>query len=295
MTACQRWNPGRVQSWRRPEDGGFDQARYAVAEIAEATAKAYVVDRHYSGTYPAASRRYGLYDLAGDAAELAGVAVLSVPASRPVLTAVFPGLEPYRESLELGRFVLDQDVAANGESWFLGQIFRLAAESGIRGVVSFSDPMPRRTASGGLVMPGHIGTIYQATNAVYTGRATPRTLTVMPDATVFSDRACQKIRAQDRGHEYAEKQLAAFGARPRRAGENPAVWLAEALEAIGARPVRHHGNHRYAFRLGVTRRDRAAVRVALPSRPYPKVPDAERAAVRDAQAELFPELAGAVA
>jgi hypothetical protein len=34
-------------------------------------------------------------------------------------------------------------------------------------------------------MPGHVGTIYAATNAVYTGRATARTVKLLPDGTVF--------------------------------------------------------------------------------------------------------------
>jgi hypothetical protein len=28
--ACMRWSAGRVQSWRRPEDGSFDTIRYGV-------------------------------------------------------------------------------------------------------------------------------------------------------------------------------------------------------------------------------------------------------------------------
>jgi len=268
MTACMRWSPGRIQTWRRPEDGGFDAARYGVTEIPEDAAKSYVTGRHYSGTYPAARLRYGLYDLATEPA-LCGVAVLSVPMTSRVLTAVFPHLQPYRESLELGRFVLDDAVPANGESWFLGQAFRLAAAAGIRGLVSFSDPLPRRRADGTLVMPGHVGTIYQASNAAYTGRSTGRTLTLLPDGSVFSARAAQKIRAQDRGHEYAERQLVTVGAAPRRAGQLPAEWLAVALADVG-RPVRHRGNHRYAFRLGTSRRDRAAVTVAIPAGAYPK-------------------------
>jgi hypothetical protein len=37
--------------------------------------------------------------------------------------------------------------------------------------------------------------------------------------------------------------------------------------------VRHRGNHRYAFTLGRNRRERAAVKVAIPGRAYPKTPD----------------------
>lgn len=276
--ACQRWRDRR-HSWRRPADGGFDPARYGVAPVAEAQAKAFVTGHHYSGTYPAAVHRFGLFDLAGPAPALAGVGVLSVPASAPVLTSVFPTLEPFAEALELGRFVLLDEVPANGESWALGQMWRLAAAAGVRGVVMFSDPVPRRAADGTLVMPGHVGTIYQATNATYTGRGTPRTLTILPDGTVMSARAQQKVRAQDRGHEYAERSLIALGARPMRAGERPAAWLARALADAGAQKVRHGGNHRYAFTLG-TRRERAAVVVAPRPGAYPKTRDAD-------QPELF--------
>ena len=118
-------------------------------------------------------------------------------------------------------------------------------------------------------MPGHVGVIYQASNAVYTGRGTPRTLILLPDGQVFSARAAQKIRAGERGHEYAERQLVAFGARSPRAGERPASWLAAALDDIGARRIRHPGNHRYAFPCG-QRAQRAKVSVAPPPRAYPK-------------------------
>jgi hypothetical protein len=269
MTACQRWTPGGIPAWRRPGDGGFDASRYGVAAIGEEQAKAFVTSLHYSRSYPAASQRYGLFDLAAGIPELAGVAVLSVPPSKAVLTSVFPRLEPYQESLELGRFVLCEQVPANGESWFLAQCARLAAATGLRGLVMYSDPVERRRADGTVIMPGHVGTIYQASNAIYTGRATPRTLTLLPDGTVFSDRAAQKIRRQERGHDYAERQLITLGARARRAGENPASWLAGALAAAHARKIRHPGCHRYAFLLG-TRRQRAAVMIEPRPAPYPK-------------------------
>jgi hypothetical protein len=112
---CQRWRPGGIPSWRRPEDGGFDARRYGVADIEETPAKRFVCSFHYSATYPAAAQRYGMFDLA-DEARLVGVAVLSVPAQKALLTCVFPRLEPYQESLELGRFVLRDEVPANGES-----------------------------------------------------------------------------------------------------------------------------------------------------------------------------------
>ena len=270
MTACMRWQPGRVQSWRRPSDGGFNPAAYGVAPITDPDAKAFVCGLHYSGTYPAVRQRYGLFDITGPAPVLAGVAVLSVPAGgEPVLTSVFPALAPLTESLELGRFVLVDEVPANGESWFLAEVRRLAAARGIRGIVSFSDPVRRTTTDGQVVMPGHVGVIYQASNMRYTGRSTPRTDWLLPDGTVFSPRAMQKIRKQERGHEYAERQLIAAGARAPRAGERPADWMASALADVGRR-VRHPGKHRYACALGSTRRDRQAVTIDPRPRPYPK-------------------------
>ncbi len=263
---CQRWKPGRVQSWRRPSEGGFDGDRYAVAPVRYQEARDFIEARHYSGSYPADRFRFGLYDKR-DWWGLAGVAVLSIPARREVLTKVFPGLMPYRQSLELGRFCLDDSVPANGETWFLARVWRLARELGIRGVVSFSDPLRRVDKDGTVVFRGHIGTIYAAGNAVYTGRGTPRTLTVLRDGFVLSDRARAKILAGHSGHQYAEELLTSRGARPRRPGEDPAAWLPGALDSAGAKPVDHLGCHRYAFPLG-------PVEVGLPSLPYPKQLDA---------------------
>lgn len=185
-----------------------------------------------------------------------------------VLTNVFPQLEAYRASVELARFVLLDEVPANAESWTLARTFGQLLDRGVRGVVSFADPMPRRTPTG-VVMPGHRGVIYMATNAIYTGRGTPRTLTVLPDQTVLNGRTAQKIRRGEPGHHAAEQRLVSLGARARTPGQDPRTWLGEALAAIGAARVRHHGPHRYAFPLGKTRRDRDRITIGIPAAPYP--------------------------
>jgi hypothetical protein len=269
--ACLRWAPGRVHTWRRPEDGGFAAGRYGVSAIGDdTTPREFCSLYHYSGSYPAARLRYGLYDLeqAVDPV-LVGVAVLSVPASERVLTSVFPCLEPYTESLEVGRLALSWQVPSNAESYFLGQVYRLAAGAGIRGLVMFADPVPRTTADGRVVFPGHAGCIYQSTNCAYLGRAARRVQLLLPDGSVFSPRAASKIRRGERGCDYAVRQLIAQGARVPRAGENLAAWLAEVLQDIGRR-LDHPGPHRYGFVLGPTRRERAAVTIALPRSAYPK-------------------------
>jgi hypothetical protein len=133
---CQRWQPGRrQQTWRHRSEGGFDPARYHVRPVEEATAARFVTANHYSGAYPAARLRYGMFH--GQA--LVGVAVLSVPMSTAVLTGVWPGLVPFDESLELGRFLLLDAVEAPAESWFLARVLRQAAAQGIRGIVTFAD------------------------------------------------------------------------------------------------------------------------------------------------------------
>lgn len=262
---CQRWNQ-RQASWRHVSDGGFDQRHYDVAPVDELVARTYVTQHHYSASYPAASQRYGLFER-GD---LRGVAVLSIPVRSEVLTGVFPDLVPYTESLELGRLVLADAVPANAESWMLARVFEQAADAGISGIVSFSDPMPRAT-SGRIIMPGHVGIIYQSSNALYLGRGRARWITLLPDGTVLNDRAVAKIKAQDQGHEYVERKLVAFGARAPRACEDPSAWLAEALETIGTRRVKHRGNHRYSFCLGgPAERRRVARMIPLKRRAYPK-------------------------
>jgi len=65
-------------------------------------------------------------------------------------------------------------------------------------VLSFCDPMPRTSAEGHVVHNGHIGVMYAATSGLYTGRSTARTLRLLPDGSVFSERAIQKIRSGER-------------------------------------------------------------------------------------------------
>jgi len=250
---CQRWRD-RCDSYR-PAGELFEPRSFEVAPIAsDSAARAFVESHHYSGSYPAARRRFGLFERG----ELVGVAVFSVPMRAEAL-------RPWSMSdgLELGRFVLLDGVRANGESWFLARCLEVLKRDGFAGVVSLSDPTPRTSASGAVVFGGHVGTIYQASNAVYTGRASPQTLRLLPDGSVFSNRAASKIRKGERGWRYAVDQLVAHGA-PEPRGDLHA-WLREVVPTI-TRPLRHHGNHRYLFALS-----RAARRSLPASLAYPKL------------------------
>lgn len=237
----QRWR-NRLATFRHPDEI-IEPRRYDVAPIdSDATAKRFVETHHYSRSYPAARFRFGLYE----AGELVGVAVFSIPCSAAVLTKYFGGAAT--ESVELGRFVLLDRVPGNGETWFLGRCFRLLRDEGLRGVLSFSDPTPRRTAAGAVLFPGHVGTIYRAHNGVQLGRSTARTLRLLPDGRVFSDRAISKIRSGDRGWRYAAGQLCEFGAPPppQNSPHERHRWLTRALAEI-TRTLRHPGNLRFAW------------------------------------------------
>lgn len=246
------------QRWRersatyRPAGEPIRTSEYDVAPIQEdAVARAFVERHHYSGTYPAARERIGLFrgrELG--AAQLVGVAVFSHPCADRVLTNVFPRL-PVLEAVELGRFVLLDEVPGNGETWFLARAFELLRARGIRGVVSFSDPIARTDDQGRPVFPGHLGTIYQAHNARYLGRGTARSLKLLPDGTVLSARAIQKIRAGTKGWRYAAEQLQAFGAEPLDAAADRGArmdWLGRWMPRL-TRDLRHPGNLRYAWPL----------------------------------------------
>lgn len=253
----QRWRAGR--DFYRPAREVIDVTRLEVASIADdRTAKAFVTEHHYSGSYPAARFRFGLYERD----ELVGVAIFSVPA-QPKCLDVLPG--DREESVELGRFVLLDHVGANAETWLIARCFEQLRRQGITGVVSFSDPVARTDAAGRVVFPGHIGTIYQAGNGVYVGRSRARNTRLLPDGTVLHERSLAKIRRRDRGWRYAAALLEEHGAEPLGEREDARAWVARWLPVI-SRPLRHGGNHKYVWSL-----DRR-LRKHLPrGLPYPKL------------------------
>lgn len=252
----QRWLDRRDSY--RPAGEAIDTRQFEVAEMAsDADAKAFVERHHYSACYPAARERFGLYH----AGRLVGVAVFSHPCNDRVLTGTFPAVTA-ADAVELGRFVLLDSVPGNGETWFLARCFEQLRYKGLRGVVSYSDPVPRRTAVGALVFPGHLGTIYQAHNAVYLGRATPRTLRVLPDGSVLSARAISKLQTRVKGWQYTADLLVRWGAE--KPGRDLRDWARHWIPAL-TRGLRHGGNHKYAW--GLDRHVRKTLPLSLP---YPK-------------------------
>lgn len=267
---CQRWRDGA--STFMPDDDTRDLRRYEVALISsDKVAGDFVRRHHYAHSYPAARIRVGLYR----DAELVGIAVFSHPPSEKVLARL-----PCERlaGVELGRLVLlsgPRGVPGNGESFFLGQCFRNLRDAGIEVLISHSDPVPRRALDGAVILPGHVGTVYQATNAVYAGRTKRNLLVLLPDGTVFSSRSMSKIRRRERGWRYCVEQLVAAGAAPPASDILPpgelTAWMWRAIDRVGRR-LPHGGNHRYVWALDRGLRADVA-RMACGQR-YPKTIDA---------------------
>lgn len=288
---CQRWMDRRHTF--RPAGELFDPNRFGVEVIAgDNEARDFVEANHYEGTFPSAVHRFGLYYRRSGflGAELVGVAVFGVGANEAVIPCYAPGLHP-REGLELSRLVLRDEtgdgtpIAGNAETWMLGRVFDLLRQAErekrradksrrpVRVVLAYSDPIPRRTLDGRVVMPGHIGSIYQAFSGRYIARATSRIRLLTPNGQVINERGITKILAEGdarrgKGSRYVYEQFLAAGMPTRKVGEEPTAYVDRAIAvglASGAlREVKHPGNLVYGWPL--TNAGRDALR---PPTPYP--------------------------
>lgn len=198
-----------------------------VERIPAAVGKAFIIQHHYSHGVHNGPMTWGLLD--GE--ELVGVIAFATPSSEAVCASVF-GPEGKRSVTELHRLVLLDRMPRNTESWFISRaLAALKAERPqYRAVLSFAD-----------ATQGHVGTIYQATNAIFTGRS--------GRATFYLDRD-GRLR------------------HPRQNGVN--ITPVEAA-ARGWRPTKREGKYRYLFLLGGRAERRwLESQVRLPRLPYPK-------------------------
>lgn len=242
-----RWRE-RGLRWA-PDGPRFEPRRHEVAPIKRGAAKRFVEEHHYSGSFCSESWSFGLFR----DGTLAGAAVFGEPQHPAVLTKTFPGSP--EDVTQLGRFVLIDGVEKNGESWFLAPCLDALRREGVRGVISFSDPHPRTTLEGELVMPGHVGAIYQASNAVYRGRTRAEPILLLPDGRSIPSRSLNKVKAGDSRWRGVVRSIVRAGVRAPECfyEDGPDVEeLREWVDGPVARVVReekHPGNHRYAFPL----------------------------------------------
>lgn len=247
--ASQRWRERRTSF---VTDRSFiNPAIHSVDVIScHREAKLFIEQHHYSASFPATRLSCGLFrNSAGGSSALVGVASFSVsmnPAAGPKNTGLSGNA-----SVELGRLVLLDHVEANAESWFVSRAFKMLRQEKpeIEAVYAYADPVIRRDGEGGIILPGHVGSVYAALNSKCLGRGTARTLQIMANGHVASERSLSKIRNDERGREYATRQLLAAGAPQRAKGEDPRDWLRRLSREGFLRKTRHPGNWIYSFPL----------------------------------------------
>jgi len=190
----------------------FDD-RYQVRWIEGKLGKPFVKQYHYSKGISIGARCYGLFFNG----ELVGVCAFNTPCSENVRASVL-GKEYKSHITELHRLVLLDEVPKNAESFFISRALKLLKKDKpyYWAVLSFADGSC-----------GHLGIIYQATNAIYSGMTKGR-------ATFYLD---QDGRLR----------------HPRQNGVN--ILLSMAKER-GWVPVKREGKHRYLFLLPDDKRHR---------------------------------------
>ena len=125
---------------------------YEIREIDKRTAQTMVKQWHYLHRQAPCSYAFGMFDqMTG---ELVGVVLYGKPASHWLCIGI-AGKEEAENVIELTRLWIKDDTPKNSESWFVGNTLKQVKHEI---VVSFAD-----------ISANHVGTIYQATNFLYTG------------------------------------------------------------------------------------------------------------------------------
>lgn len=208
-----------------------DFSDYTVSKIDSKLGKEFVKTNHYSKGIHNGPMCYGLFHKD----KLVGVCAFATPCSENVCASVF-GYDMRRSVTELHRLVLLDEAPKNSESWFIVRALKeLKKDKPIyKAVLSFADSTQ-----------GHLGIIYQATNALYTGTS--------GKATFYLDDT-GRLR------------------HPRQNGIN--ITKEDALEK-NWKPVKREGKHRYLYILADNKKDRKDLnkKLLLKSLDYPKIGD----------------------
>ena len=166
--------------------------KYHIKEIPRKQAQDIVVKYHYLHRKAPCSFSFGLF-LGG---ELKGVILYGTPSSAPLRKGIC-GEEEKNNVLELTRLWVADDVPKNGESYLIGGTLRKVDKEII---VSYAD-----TAQ------GHVGTVYQATNWIYTGLSAKR----MNWTIQGVDKHCQTIADKYTADELRATYGDSFSLQPR--------------------------------------------------------------------------------
>jgi hypothetical protein len=134
---------------------------YFVKQIDYKTAMNIIVEKHYLHRKAPCSIAFGLFHgIGGGCNMLLGVICYGTPSSSSLRKGI-AGEENTHNVIELTRLWVDDCVPRNGESFLIGRTLSLCGKPI---VVSYAE-----------IQQGHIGTVYQATNWLYTGLSAKRT------------------------------------------------------------------------------------------------------------------------
>lgn len=200
---------------------------YTVRQVSGGVGRDFIREHHYSRSCHNGPMCWGLFE--GD--RLIGVCAFATPNSENVRRSVF-GAGRENEVTELHRLVILDGTPTNTESWFISRALEGLRQyrPSIRAVLSFADETE-----------GHIGTIYQATNAIYSGK-TGR-------ARFWRDTEGRLRHPRQSGHNVTPDEAADRG------------WVAEMREA----------KHRYLYLVGTpAERRRSRKEILFEQLPYPK-------------------------
>jgi len=155
---------------------------YTIKLIRRSVAIDMVIKNHYLHRRAPCSIAFGLFY--GE--QLMGVICYGTPSSSSLRKGI-AGDENIMNVIELTRLWIDDSVPRNGESFLIGNTVR---KCGKEIVVSYAE-----------IQQGHIGTVYQATNWLYTGLSAKRTNWTIEGV----DKHCQTIADKYTSKEIREK------------------------------------------------------------------------------------------
>lgn len=159
---------------------------YFVSQIDYKTAMDVIVKNHYLHRKAPCSIAFGLFN--GSA--LVGVVCYGTPSSAPLRSGL-AGKENAANVVELTRLWVCDSVPKNGESFLIGRTLKHA---GKEIVVSFAE-----------IEQGHVGTVYQATNWLYTGLSAKRTNWTVTGVDKHCQTLADKYTAQEIREKYGDK------------------------------------------------------------------------------------------
>lgn len=169
---------------------------YIIKKISYDTAMNVLVKYHYLHRPAPCSFAFGLYELNGDKSglftmdRLVGVITYGTPSSAPLRSGIC-GSEEKDNVIELTRLWVEDSTPKNAESYLIGNtIHKVNKEI----IVSFAE-----------IEAGHVGTVYQATNWIYTGLSAKRTNWTIEGVELHGQTIADKYTATELREKFGDR------------------------------------------------------------------------------------------